>query len=411
MAKRPTFSITTTGINLNPELDALPAMLGPENEASRQFQILVDNSDVTGLLHAHTMAVNKFIDAVAKGIKKKPEDLVVDYYKPFVSLLEHWAANYKAQHVANLPQKFLLGAGGITAGNQEEESDTEMPSPPAPKPATLFLEQPITVDLLSYKMFKAKVYAKSLQGDARTNEFEISQLLNYLKYLFLKTNSGEDYPDKESIWQDMAWLTVDNQQPLSIEVDGRTTVEGKPGPPKTLTECFFAKGPGKIKLKQKLKPAAPSPPTTTPSRTTEITAFLEFLFQHEAEAATASNLVEFYKYSVLPKRFSNRLFGPDLIFGIGQAMQSLRQTFHFRQTITNDELFADFVNDENWRDLFVSLVVKSILLGEKYSSFNPPKGVIEMLKREIESISVRFRGFQKFNQTFPSAAAPLKYNI
>jgi len=403
MAQRPKFRITTTGIDLKPELDdlKLPPVVQPKSEALRQFDILVQNSGIAELLHAHTLAVNKFVDAVAKGIKKNPEQLMVDYYRPFVALLEHWAANYKVQNTP--PKQFLLsGKKKRPQTRTEEEEPTQMQE-----------EEIGAIDVLSFSGFKAK-----LLGERRPTELPLNEptlLFNYLKYLFVNANYAEQYPDANNVWKDIALLSIAEPEPFSITTEGDFIMNGgQVEAPTTLLDSFTFQGSGTINLTPRTDvppptaqpPPQPSPPAVQPKD--KLTDLLEFMFQHEAEAANASNLVEFYKYSILPKRFSNRLFGPDLVYGIGQALQSLRQTFRFRQS--NDELFVDFVNDEAWRDLFVSLVVKSILLGEKYSAFNPPKGVIELLKREIESIAVRFRGFKKFNQTFPTSA-PLLYNI
>jgi hypothetical protein len=128
----------------------------------------------------------------------------------------------------------------------------------------------------------------------------------------------------------------------------------------------------------------------------ELFSVVEQLFGASEQAVQASNLVEFYKYSVIPERYSNLLFGPDLIYGIGQAMQRLREQYKF--TRTNDELFVEFINDEHWRDLFVSLVVGVINLQQKISSFSAPQNMVRMIENNVELTTMKFSSFTKFHR-------------
>lgn len=390
-APRKKFVVTTTGITVEPKFkspkESIPVIA--ESDAPKFFDVLVKASKagIAAIVMSHQQVASRFIAAVANGIGKKPEDLVVDYHKDFVTLLERWAANDKARYTITpnirIGGKILLGAGG-----ESSDETTEDPSltTPDPKPKPTFQPRVDVTPLYSVtddEVLQPGEFAdrfRKIHVDVSADEV----FLNYLRYIVSRSKDGDT--ENDLIIQNIGIMRFDfSTIAFKAPLNPDTKLQN-------FSDFFLASG---------VRYAIPEqqPATVDPQPSSTLLDVVDQLFAESESAVQASNLVEFYKYSVIPERYSNLLFGPDLIYGIGQAMQRLREKYKF--TRTNDELFVDFINDEHWRDLFVSLVVGVITLQKKISSFSTPQNVVRMIENNVELTVMKFSSFTKFHRQAP----------
>jgi hypothetical protein len=380
---RAAFKVTTAGVTVDPVLPnfATPSAEGVADNVYDQFARLLDSTKYSfdAFIQKHSQLVDRFISAVAQGINKKPEELVLDQYQPFIELLRKWASNYKASK--NIPKsKIRLGDRMLLKAGEEEESDTDEFSEFA---------NSSPVSLSEFKTALLAANPALTESEVTKNDI----YLNYLRYYMTKVKNP--LRSTEEIIKDMGLMVGLFQ----VFVDAN-------GNPFDLEKFFEGGGVRVMKLSPRIAPvpAAPASPVVVqappaPSPAQYSPALLEImkeLLDEAPDGFTASHLVDEYEYVILPKRYSNSFFGPDLIYGIGQAMQRLREKYKF--TRTNDELFVEFINDEHWRDLFVSLVVGVITLQKKISSFSTPQNVVRMIENNVELTVAKFSTFTKFHR-------------
>lgn len=397
MSKRPFFQVTTSGVETVPSLPSSSARTNYEKkETSDIFSELVDSplkdKPMAAFIHLHSQAVDIFIRAVAKGIGMKPEELVFDQYQPFLKLLEHWAKNSRKSK--NIPKtKIRLGKRILIGQGSEEEEESESTK----MEGSTEVEVPKKTNMLGPEQFKA-LFVQYREDQSDDNIYTDDMIfLNWLRYFYEKHN----YPnrtDNEIIAQMGAMVVPFNLFTL-YKTDGAAEQRFDFG------EMFLGRGLRAVSeierysnTGQTMKtPVASSTPKRPKNEISKATLeLIEHLLEEAPESVHASNLVAEYEYSILPERYSKFFFGKELVYGIGQAMQRLREKYNF--TRTNNELFTEFIREEEWTALFVTLVVGVIDLQTKIHSAISPQAMIQNLENRITLTVNKFASFKRFNR-------------
>ena len=373
--------------------------------AEEQFDALLSASKypLSAFIEKHSSVIDRFISAVAKGINKRSEDLVLDPYGPFIDMLRRWATKYKASK--NIPKtKIKLGGKILLRGDETEEEDTEeffagLTNPPTPSPPPKVPTERTVATLGDFA--KAYVFRYPLFEDVNSPMTEDSFYLNYLRYVYEQSRNPSE--SLQSIVSRIGIMFV----PLPFD----TAVINEVPQKFNFKEFFLSNG---VRFaKTTIKPVAPPEPITPPAAPAkaeyppELLEILKELLDESTDGFEAEEFVSEYEYTILPRRYSQYFFGPDLIYGIGQSMQRLREAFKF--TRTNDELFVDFLNDEQWRDLFIGLVIGVISLQQKISSFNSSQSVIRMIQSNVELTVGKFSTFKRFHRTQPQVRRSINF--
>jgi hypothetical protein len=431
--KRKGFKLTTSGVTFD---DTMPYDRPTEYEqpvnAEEQFGALLMylKKPKAAFIQKHSTIIDRFISAVARGINKKPEDLVLDPYGPFIEMLKRWATNYKASK--NIPKTSIrLGGKFLLRGDETEEEQTNPrargdgptseeeleeffagtdPAPGTEESTEFFAgdsDVPPPRRMATQREFEDayfKRYPELLQENTLLTDDSL--FLNYLRYVYEYGNNPSD---------SLATIVDRIGVMLGAFTFDIAVVGGKARPFK-FEEFFLERG---IRFAKTIPKSAPTPepvqPTSQPAPSSqpkieyssELLNILKGLLEESADASKAAEFVSEYEYTILPKRYSEFFFGPDLVYGIGQSMQRLREAYKFSRS--NDELFVDFLNDEQWRDLFITLVVQVINLQQKISSFNAPQSIIRMLENNAELTVGKFSGFKRFHRTQPRARRAVNF--
>lgn len=402
MRRRKSFKLTTKGVDFGSDnttrdiefgdINLEEYLKGGENAQLSELRAIADTSEIQ-LVHAYAQNSYQFIAAVARGIGKKPEDLLLDVYKPFEQVLDRWAKRGRKKKA--LPKmKINLGVketeeieeedtGEETVDNPEEQATKKSTKPEQVIYEDVIEENEVTIQnsLDTYKMnlhFLIIATDGESEADRRRDDANFIYF-NWLRYLLLlDPNNSDEKAQLDSIGY------IDIELPKWIDDRGRAI---------EFYQIMTTKRPQDFKLA-----------TQTPDNTALKNVLLQ-LFERQDRSRDAEALSDVYKYTILPKKFRKAFFGPDLIYGIGQAMQKLREAYQF--TKKNDVLFVEFVENEKWRDLFVSLVSCILNLQTKLTAFNAPQGTIRMLRTDVQAYVSKFRGYPGF----VSATQSFSYNI
>ena len=406
--KRKGFKLTTSGVSFDPPMpnDLPPTYATQADTAEDEFAGLLTalKNPRSAFIQKHSTIIDKFISAVARGINKKPEDLVLDPYGPFIDMLKRWATNYKASK--NIPKTSIrLGGKFLLRGDEDtDEEPTEFfagePDPPGNPPFKGPIDpKRVMANRGDFTEAYLRKYPALAESDTMTED---SYFLNYLRYAY---EQGKN--PSESLESIVARIGV-MFAPLTFDVAVVNGVATK----FNFMDFFlgggirYAKTLPKPDLPPKPEPSVVAPPNSQ-QYPPELLEILKVLLDESTDGFKAAEFVSEYEYTILPKRYSKFFFGPDLIYGIGQSMQRLREAYKFSRG--NDELFLDFVNDEQWRDLFIGLVVGVINLQQKISSFNAPQSVIRMIQSNVELTVGKFSQFKRFHRTQPPAKRAVNF--
>lgn len=389
MARRPNFKVTTQGVDFenNPSTSAFntirPDELFKASETDQVRELIYQfHPPTVQLVHMYAQNSYRFIAAVSKAIGKKPEDLLLDMYKPFEQLLDQWAASNKEKK--RLP-KFKLGA---KKGRQESTSDSdesdESETADLPQESKK-VDPPSQDESQEYQSFHDELYnfmKTEFNDDQKLSEYDAKPgfyIINWNRYLFINGGSQKNFFE-EFGYIDIELPTWVNEQGSFLNLDQILVTKTKNAKFTLASNSSSSWAPLKDIVKQ--------------------------LFEQQERNVHTEQLINLYKYSILPEKFSKIFFGNDLTYGIGQAMQKLREAYHF--TKKNDTLFAEFVENEKWRDLFVSLVACIINLQQKVTAFNAPQGTIRMLRTDVQAFVSKFHDYPGFANV---VASRYSYNI
>jgi hypothetical protein len=393
MSRRRNFRITTKGIDIDspPKYqDDQHAVMSKKvlgQNPSVQFAYIASQYDKVRLelLSVYKQNSYQFICAVARGIGKKPNDLLLDTYAPFDRFLEKYAASLsKAKKIPKA--KIRLGAGN--PGEEFSESSEEIETGTEEQLETTEEKSRFTAGNISYDAFSA-LFSKWVANNHSTQLHkavaDADIMFAFLRFKYHSINRPNDNPI--DVLNNIGFVTVE----LPTWIGN--------GQEKTFYDIITNRTQGNYVLQP-----SQSQPTSLQDES-ELINQIETLLSFKKGKAVVDISYELFKYEMLPEKFHSMYFGPDLIFGIGQAMQKLREEYRFQKK--NDRLFAEFVENEKWRDLFVSLVSCILNLQQKLTAFNAPQGTIRMLRTDINAYVSKFRDYPGFSNSTPIS----KYNI